>query len=486
MDMKFREFVEQRGSFEIAINHLLDITLIELGRLENMYYEINSFVYMPGIKKIYFWNGRWIDLDISHFEKKFRLAAIRALERAAIDDSERVRLQIFQQFESKTSFPIDFFDRDTDLLVFWNGILYLPSMLFLSFEEYLNDTRIPGNRPYPATLAYCDCDYYTLEELEINETPCWDKIYQIYPKAANALERHIRNILKRDTRDEQMLMLVGPRQTGKSTITEGFYKTLQSLFANTPLQRLKDYGTAIIVGKRAIFCNDHPETELDEEALWFVKNLVEKIPIQIRQIYCPSFTYEHQGYDGILTTNKPMRIPNSTSVEAWLRRMEIEVMDAQVKPDPSFKERLSHEIPIVISQILHFTPPVEYNKYYSAHREEILKERYNLYKYWSNPCYLAIEALYDITADPADCYETDDVELEIQNWLKQRGIGVSLNRRSLESQTYNALSDLGVARKQKQKEGVRRYFFIGLRKKNEIGYPIREMGYIEKLQEVFE
>jgi len=427
---------------------------------------LDRYVSIPSVNFLYVWVGtHWLIIDMKFFVAKFKNHLIRHLDLATLDMSDNRQSKYLEWFLNEISKPNNYF-KNTEFVSFNNGMVNTTTKrLEYSWENY--------EGVLPNSLAFIDANFKSLDELR--DTPTWDKFWITYPQAAEAIERHIKNIIIRNVEDQQYLMLIGPRQTGKTTATAPFLNRMRSMFALASFQQLRDYHTSLLMGKRAIFCNDHPEHEMDEMALATSKNMVEIIPILIRAIYGAPFEYDHEGYDGVVTTNKPMGIPGGTSIDAWLRRWEMVVMDSNVKPDPKFRAGIEAEMDDIISQILH-RDYVPYRIYFSSRRDDEIEKRYKIYKYWRNHAYMAIEDLFFISRNPNDVMDTTDVDQEVANWLRDHRLGRSLKPKILSGQIVEALTEMGVPRKQKQIDGVRTLSYVGICRKDETNrYSMEEL-----------
>ena len=365
----------------------------------------------------------------------------------------------------------------TDLsLIFDNGVLIWQTLFPLFVPRDLYETD-PDHYHPPKSFSRIRCKFLD----EPGPIPLYDKIKLIYPETVDAIERHAHNAIFNYTVDEQFLLIIGTRNTGKTTLYQIFEKALQDIAVNATLQSLSEdgYGRIKCYRKRLLLKNDHPESRLDSSALEFFKNMVEPGVLQLRQLYCPAFDWRHSGFCGIITTNKPPYVPESTDFASWFRRWEIVEMNIPQQKDPTLKTKILHEIDSIISRVVQR----EHERYWDTHDiDQVIKERQKIYMYWRHPVRFAIDACFEITNDQADKISIYDVDEVVTAYLLDHGFTIP-KQKTLHEQITEFFSEKRVHKKLVNDfNGNRCTHFFGIKFKNE--ELLRQQNLLKEQQEL--
>ena len=325
-------------------------------------------------------------------------------------------------------------------LIFDNGVLIWKSLFprFVPRELYETD---PDNYPPPRSFSRIHCKY--LEDPL--PTPFYDRIKQIYPATVDSIERHAHNAIFNITKDEQFLQVIGTRNTGKTTIFQIFERALCDIAVSTTIQSLsaESYGRYKCYRKRVLLKNDHPESSLDATAAEFFKNMVEPGVLELRKIYCAPFDWRHNGFCGIITTNKPPYVPDSFDMQSWFRRWEIMEMNVPQPKDPVFKEKVMGEIDSIISRVVQRP----HEDYWATHDIETeIKERQKTYLYWRHPVRFAIDACFEITRSDSDKLSIYEIDETVTSYLVDHGFTVP-KQKTLHEQITEFLSEKKLRKK---------------------------------------
>jgi len=134
-----------------------------------------------------------------------------------------------------------------------NGILHLPTLLSEGPEAALTP---------PTPL------YFTPNALEFDFDPnppapaAWlaflDSVWPNDPESIQALQQWFGYLLTPDTSQQKILLMIGPKRSGKGTVIRTLTKLIgQSNVAAPKLASLgKDFGTECLIGKSVAFCTD--------------------------------------------------------------------------------------------------------------------------------------------------------------------------------------------------------------------------------------
>ena len=265
-------------------------------------------------------------------------------------------------------------------LIFDNGVLIWQSLFprFVPRELYEND---PDNYPPPRSFSRIHCKYLDAPFA----TPLYDRIRSVYPEGVDSIERHAHNAIFNITKDGQFLQIVGPGNTGKTTLFQIFEHALRDIAVSTTLQSLtyKLYNRHMWYRKRVLLKNDHPDSRLGVSAAKVFKSMVEPGLLKLRKIYHGAFDWRHNGFCGIITTYRPLHVPDSCDLQSWVRRWEIVELAVSQPKDVEFKEKVMGEIDSIISRVVQRP----HEDYWATHDVEAeLKKRQKIYMYWWGSC----------------------------------------------------------------------------------------------------
>lgn len=301
------------------------------------------------------------------------------------------------------------------------------------------------------------------EKLMEMETPFYDQLFEAYPEQMLLIERFFVNVLHNYMDDELILVAVGPRNSGKSTIFSFFRKMVSGQVVQVDPAEINDdvFVFESFIGKKINMCFELAICRWNYKVIRFLKTVVGRDGQQtINRKHKSRVDLDFDPFFFMFGANQLPTLP-PTDTSAFFKRVKIIELVERFPSNPTFKKNLMLEADIVFSRLMRMKPaPLLDHMDLDSHIDETSK----LWKKWSDPIYRWVinsleycdGAKYSQSQAVDDCFD----------WLREQGLLIA-DERIMKIALTRAIASIGGRKKYVSTRGVRENVYYDIKPKND-------------------